>query len=113
MKDKGIKSDIVYSAKTADFILKDLIDAHCPDFNTDQAGIDVVVGSISPTISAQKYLIDAVVEDIALLGDSSINHYWIRLGKDRQPFYTKSDLAVVHFEAYLADIESRSIRQGV
>ncbi len=112
MRDVEIKSDIVYSTKTPDFMIKDLLDTYCLDINADQAGIAAVSGDMSPTITARKYSMDAIVQDIAPLGDDSNNQYWFTIGEDRKPFYKQRDLSSIDFRAYLADMDSWAIRQG-
>ena len=112
-RDVEIKSDLTYSSKTVDFIIKDLLTTYCPDINSDQAGIETVAGSISPTLTGRQYTQDIIVKDLAPLGDSSNNVFRFSIGEDRIPFYKKRDVTTVHWEAYLADMASWNISQGV
>jgi len=112
-RDVEIRSDLSYSSKTVDFIIKDLLTTYCPDINSDQAGIEVVAGSISPTLTGRQYTQDMIVKDLAPLGDSSNNVYRFSIGENRLPFYKKRVVTTVHWEAYLADMASWNIGQGV
>ena len=111
-RDVEIKSDLVYASKTVDFIIKDLLTTYCPDINADQAGIEAVTGSISPTLTGRRYVQDVIVKDLAPLGDSSNNVFRFSIGEDRLPFYKKRS-TTVHWEAYLADMAVWKISQGV
>ena len=112
-RDVEIRANLTYSSKTVDFILKDLLTTYCPDINSDQAGIEAVAGSISPTLKGQQYTQDMIVKDLAPLGDSDNNVYRFSVGEDRLPSYKKRDVSTVHWEAYLADMSSWQISQGV